>query len=88
MKDLVHTAIHSFLDHILDVTKVLTESGHYGQSSSANTPMPKGQSELLNYGRNWMLIQGYLLMHVVTIVLFWYCQLVYNDGRLMIIFWD
>jgi hypothetical protein len=87
MTDRLHEGIHNLLDHFLDITRAMTERGHFGQSA-ANTPSPKGQSEFLNYFRNWMLIQGYLFVHLVSMLLFWFCQIAYNDGKLMIVFWD
>ena len=86
MTDRIHDGIHAFLEKYLSLMMVLSEHGLFGQG--ANAPSSPPQSAFIAYIRNFWLIQGYLLTHAFTFLLFWFCQIVYNDGKLMIVFWD
>ena len=86
MTDRIHDGIHALLDNYLSLMTVISQHGLFGQA--ANAPSSKPQSIFLAYLRNFWLIQGYLLTHLFTLLLFWFCQIVFNDGKLMITFWD
>jgi hypothetical protein len=86
MTDRIHEGIHKFLENYLSLMMVISEHGLFGQG--ANTPSSPTQSAIIAYIKNFFLIQGYLLTHLFTMLLFWFCQIVYNDGKLMIVFWD